>query len=101
MQGAHATQQIGEAFEVAGFLQLPAAHHRREAHDFRFRVPLPRNVGLEALDDLRVERSARVDAIDAHGSKQPFGDMSQRIGRGIDRGGRARTADSSHRSISH
>ncbi len=79
MQSAYTTQQIGEALEVAGFLQLLAAHHRREAHDFRFGIPLPRNVALEALDDMRVQRGARIHAVDAHGPKQSFRDVGQRI----------------------
>ena len=99
MQSAYAAQQIGEALEVAGFLQLFAAHHRREAHDFRFRVALPRDVRFETLDDLRIQRGARIHPVDTHGSKQARGDCSQRIGGMIERGGR--TAGGMQGGFSH
>jgi hypothetical protein len=60
---------------------LLAAHHRREAHDFRFGIALARNVALEALDDMRVQLRAGIHAVDAHGPKQSFGDVRERVGR--------------------
>ena len=49
VQRAHAAQQVRKALEVAGVLELLAAHHRRKAHDLGAALAQPRDVALEPL----------------------------------------------------
>ena len=89
MQGADATQQIGEALKITGFLQLHTAHNRWKTHDFGVGIPLPGNVVLEPLDEIYIQGRARVHAVHAHALEEIIGKRAQRIRRGaIGRHGR-------------
>ena len=81
VQAADAAEQIGEALEIAGFLQLAAVHHRREAHHLGVGLAMPRDQGGEPLDHVLIERGAGVNAVGAHLVEQDIGEMIQRIGR--------------------
>jgi hypothetical protein len=79
VQGAHAAQQIRETLQIAGFFQLLAAHHRREAHDLGARIALPGDVAFEAVDQIDVQLGARIHTVDAHRAEQRVA----QIGKGI------------------
>src|SRR5579863_8837484 len=80
-QAAHAAEKMRKAFEVAGFLQLPAAHHRREAQDFRIRLAIARDQRTKSVDDLLEHGRARVNAVDAARQQQRLRDRIQRMSR--------------------
>ena len=50
VQAADAAEQIGKALQIAGFLELAAAHHRRKAHHFGAGLAVPRDQRGEPLD---------------------------------------------------
>jgi hypothetical protein len=81
MQAADTAEQIGEAFEIAGFLQLPAVHDRREPHHLGIGLAMPRDQGGEPLDHVLVKRGPGVDAVGAHLVKQVIGEVVERIDR--------------------
>ncbi len=81
MQAADAAEQIGETFQVAGFLELPAVHHRREPHHLGIGFAMPRDQGGEPLDHVLVKRGAGVNAVGAHLVEQLIRKMVQRINR--------------------
>ena len=81
MQAADAAEQIGEALQIAGFLELAAVHDRRKAHDFGVGFAMARDQRGEPLDHVLVERGPGVDAVGAHLVEQDLGEMIQRIGR--------------------
>jgi hypothetical protein len=68
-----------KALEVARLLQLPAAHHWREAQHLGVRLAMPRDQAGEAVHDPVEQRSARIDAVDAHRLEQGFGDGVERV----------------------
>src|SRR5580704_3463407 len=70
VQRADAAEEIGEALEIAGLLEMAAAHYRRESEDLRPLLPLTGDKGLELLYHILVEGGARIDAFGFHAAKQ-------------------------------
>jgi hypothetical protein len=77
-EAAHGAEQVGEAAEVAGLLDMGAAHHRREPQDLDVRIAMARDQDVEAVDHALEHGGAREDAVDP-------GRMEQRLGRQLER----------------
>ena len=67
-----------EAFQIAGALQLPAAHDRRKAQDLGARLAVARDEGRKARDHILENRCARINALDAGRQQQRLGKRIQR-----------------------
>ncbi|MHC2366478.1 hypothetical protein ACVIQT_001116 [Bradyrhizobium diazoefficiens] len=90
MQAADASEQVRKALEIAGLLELGAAHHRWEAQRFGAGFAMAGDQRGEPLDDALIERGAGVDTVRAHAVEQLVGEMIERIGdlrRGVRRVG--------------
>src|SRR5712671_324868 len=72
-----------KALEVARPFDLRAAHDRREFEDLRVRWPIPRNQGGQAVDNPFEQAGPRIDAADAHGTKQRVRDRLDGIVRDV------------------
>ena len=81
VQAADTAEQVGKTLQIAGFLQLSAAHDRRKAHHLGAGLAMPGDQGGEALDHVLIERGSGVDAIHAHPVEQGIGEVIERIGR--------------------
>src|SRR5262249_49479659 len=68
-QAADAAEQVREALEIAGCLQLAAAHHRWKAEYLRISWPMAGDQRRQGVDHAFVETCPGAHAISAHGAK--------------------------------
>src|SRR6202012_104762 len=80
MQAADAAEQVREALQITGFLELGAVHDWREAHHFGPCLAMPCDQRGETLHNIFIERGARIDAVIAHPVKQDIDEMIERMG---------------------
>jgi hypothetical protein len=85
VQAADAAEQVGKAFEIAGFLQLAAVHDRRKAHHLGARFAIARDQIKQPIHNLLVGAAAAVEAVDTGGQQQFGGQQAHRIVQAVDR----------------
>src|SRR5215467_8843882 len=83
MKTIHATEKVRKALEIARLFNLPAAHDRRKFEDVGIGWPVPRNLRGQAVDHQLEQAGPRIDAADAHGTKQRVRDRLNWIVRNI------------------